>query len=153
MRPPPLHSVRRRLTAGLRLFFPVSLLHPPNTRGAPVAGAINSQPAVARAAKLIGLNWNDIHPVGISRVHDYGKTEIRGHSIANVCTVFGTVVRAIQSPMILQEDAFGTTRMHRDFVYTLPELGVFLGHERSADAPVLRGPGMSAIVGPVNAAG
>src|SRR5258708_16992046 len=33
----------------------------------------------------------------------------------------------------------------RDFVYALPELGIFVRHVRSANAPVLRGPDTSAI--------
>jgi len=55
--------------------------------------------------------------------------------------------------MILQKKALGPIGMHRDFVHALPELGIFVGHEHSADAPVLRGPGTPAVVGPVNAAG
>src|SRR3982074_602816 len=41
--------------------------------------------------------------------------------------------------------------MHRDFMYALPELGIFIGHEHGADAPVLRSPCTSAIVGAVDA--
>ena len=64
----------------------------------------------------------------------YGKTKIRRHSVGNVHPVFGTVVGAIQSPMILQKEALRTSGMHRDFMYALPELGIFVGHEHGADA-------------------
>ena len=106
-----------------------------------VAGTINSQPAVARAAKPIGLNWNDIHAVGIPGMHDYSKAKVRRHSVGDVDPVFGMVVRAIQSPMVLQKQSFGTSGMHRDFVHALSELGIFVGHEHGADAPILCSPG------------
>jgi hypothetical protein len=84
-------------------------------------------------------------------MHSHGKTKIRRHSIANVRPVFGTIVGAIQAPMILQEETFGAIGMHRDFMYALPELGILIGHEHGADAPVLRSPCTSAIVGAVDA--
>jgi hypothetical protein len=86
-------------------------------------------------------------------VYEHGKTKIRWHSIGNVYPVFGTVVGAIQSPMILQKKAFGPIGMHRDFVYALAELGILVGHQHGADAAILRGPGTAAIAGTVNAAG
>jgi len=55
--------------------------------------------------------------------------------------------------MILQEKAFGPIGMHRDFVYALAELGVFVRQEHGADTPVLRAPGTTAIVRSVYAAG
>lgn len=91
---------------------------------AAIAGSINAQPAVGCAAKLIRLNWNGIDAVWISGVHEHGKTKIGGHSIGYVGPAIGAVVRAIEPPMILQEQAFGTSRMDRDLVYALPELGI-----------------------------
>jgi len=55
--------------------------------------------------------------------------------------------------VILQEEAFRASGMHRDFVHALPELGIFVGHEDGADTAVLRGPGTPAVDGPVDAPG
>jgi hypothetical protein len=55
--------------------------------------------------------------------------------------------------MILQEEAFGAKGMHRDLVYTLPELGVFAGHKHNADTAILRRPGSASIVSAVNTTG
>ena len=43
--------------------------------------------------------------------------------------------------------------MHGDFVHALAELGIFIGHEDSANAAVLRGPSSAGIVGAIDAAG
>jgi len=86
-------------------------------------------------------------------MRDHCETKIRRHSIGNVQPVFGTVIGAVQSPMTLQKEALGTSRMHCDFVYALPELRVSVRHGHGADSLVLSGPGASAIAGPVNAAG
>src|SRR5580704_15067186 len=75
-------------------------------RSSIVSGSIDSQTTVACTAKFVGLNGNDIHAVGVSRVHGHGKTKIRRHSIGNVRPVLAAVVGAIQSPVILQEEAF-----------------------------------------------
>ncbi len=85
-------------------------------------------------------------------MREHGKTKVRRYSVGNVEPVLGTVIRAVQSPMTLQEEAMGTSRMHCDLVYALPELRIFVGHGHSADTLVLNGPGKSAIVGPVNTA-
>ena len=54
--------------------------------------------------------------------------------------------------MILQEQAFGTRRVHGDFVDALSELGVFAGHKHGADSPILCRPGAPSVVGAINAA-
>ena len=86
-------------------------------------------------------------------MYDNGKTEIRRHAISNVRPGFSAVVRAIESPMILQEKASWTIRMQCDLVYALPEFGILIGHEHSADAAVLRCPCAPRIVGAVDATG
>ena len=53
--------------------------------------------------------------------------------------------------MILQKETFRTNRVHYNLVYTLPELRIFDGHKRDADAQILCGPRMSTIVRAVNA--
>ena len=72
-------------------------------RGTGIARAIDAQAAVAGATKLLRLDRNDIGAVGISGMHEHGKTKIRGQSVANVGPALAAVVGAIDPPMILQE--------------------------------------------------
>src|SRR6202011_1999830 len=78
--------------------------------------------------------------------------KIGGHSVADVLPGFSRIVRAIQAPVVLEEEAFGPARVHHDFVYALSELRIFFGHELHANAPVAGAPGASSIVGSVSAA-
>ena len=77
-------------------------------RGASVAGAIDPEAAVARAAEFFRLDGHDVCAVGIVRVYDDGKSEIGGHAVGDVNPIFGAVVGAIDSAVILQEQALGT---------------------------------------------
>src|SRR5215472_11550355 len=63
------------------------------------------------------------------------------------------VIRTVQPPVILKKEPLGASRMQRDLVHTLAELGIFVRRERYADAAVLCGPGRAAVVGSINAAG
>src|SRR5262245_41585931 len=54
--------------------------------------------------------------------------------------------------MILQEQALGASRMHRDFMHALPKLRMLVGQKFRADAAILRRPSRAAIFGAVNAA-
>jgi hypothetical protein len=84
-------------------------------------------------------------------VHNDAKAKIGRHSIGNVSPFLTVVVRAIQAPVILQEETFGTIGMQSYLVHALPKLGIFVGHEHNADALVLGGPGASAILGSIDA--
>src|SRR3989475_12646998 len=86
-------------------------------------------------------------------MYHHGETKIRRDAIGNVLPVFGIVIGTIQAPMILQVKTFRTGRVHRNLVYALPEFGILVGHEHSADASILRRPRTPTVVGPVNAAG
>ncbi len=92
-----------------------------------VAGSVNPQPAIACAAKLVRLDGNDIHAVGVFGMHNHREPKIRRHSIGDIDPAFGAVIRAVKSPMILQEQTFGTGGMDRDLVHALPELGILFG--------------------------
>src|SRR5947207_12667866 len=75
------------------------------------------------------------------------------YTINDIYPVIAIIVEAIQNLVILHKEPFGTRRMHRDFMNTLPELRIPVGHELCADASILRCPSNSAVIGPVNAAG
>src|SRR6516225_669302 len=45
-------------------------------RGTTTACAINPQPAIARAAKLVGLDGHDIDAIRVPGVHGHGKAKI-----------------------------------------------------------------------------
>src|SRR5439155_7836807 len=95
-------------------------------RGSAIACPTNPQSAVTRAAKLVGLHGNDVNPIWVLGMYHHGETKIRRDAIGNVLPVFGIVIGAIQAPVILKEKTFGTGRVHRNLVYTLPELGVLV---------------------------
>ena len=86
------------------------------------------------------------HPALAPQVRALGQPVIIPGDMGRYSFVLVGTARAM-------EETFGTTGVHRDFVYALPELGIFVRHVRSANALVLRGPDASAIVGPVNTAG
>jgi len=77
-------------------------------RGASVAGAIDAEAAVARAAEFFGLDGHDVGAIGIVRVYEDGKSEIGGHAVGDVNPILGAVVGAIDSAMILQKQALRT---------------------------------------------
>jgi len=76
--------------------------------GAGVAGAIDAEAALARTAEFFGLDGHDVRAVGIVRVYDDRKSEIGGHAVGDVNPIFGAVVGAIDSAVILQEQSPGT---------------------------------------------
>src|SRR5207237_10215274 len=115
--------------------------------------SIYNASAASPEATLFSLHRNDVNPIWVLGMYHHGETKIRRDAIGNVLPVFGIVIGAIQAPVILKEKTFGTGRMHRNLVYTLPELGILVGHKHSADASISRRPRTSAIVGPVNATG
>ena len=110
-------------------------------RAATVARAIDAKAAVAGAAKLIGLDGDDVDAVRISGMNNHGEAEVGRHAVADVFPVFGVIVGAIKAPVILQEEAFGVRWVHGDFVNALAEFGIFVGQEHGANAAILRGPG------------
>ena len=67
--------------------------------------------------------------------------------------LFSAIIRAVQSPVVLQKEALRTARVQGYLVHALPELGIFLGHEQRPDATILRSPGLATILGPVHAPG
>src|SRR5205823_5539121 len=88
---------------------------------------------------------------GIMRMHDHGEAEIGRHPIRDVLPAFGAIIRTIQAPMILQEEAVRASRVHGKFVDTLPEFRIPFGRVHEANAAVQRPPAAAAVVGPVNA--
>src|SRR5262249_51268150 len=116
-----------------------------------VARAIDAKAAVTGAAELVGLDGDDVRTIGIARMNDNGESKIGRDAVGDVLPVFAVIVRAIKTPVILQEKAFGMRRMHRNFVNALAELGIFVGQKHSADAAILCGPGLAAVAGAINA--
>src|SRR5215510_5529038 len=84
-------------------------------------------------------------------MHDNRETEIGRNTVGDVGPVFGVVIRAINSPMILQEQSFRPRRMQGYLVYALSELGILIRHKNRTDAAVLRGPCGAAVFGAVDA--
>ena len=118
-----------------------------------VARSIYAQPAVTGAAKLVGVDRDDIGVIRLAGMDNDWETKIGRESIRNIYPIVGMVVGAIQAPVILQEEAFGTSRMHRDFMHTLTELRILIGHEFRADTAILGCPSSPAVFGPIYAAG
>src|SRR5262249_43808513 len=118
-----------------------------------VASAVDAKPAVAGAAKFVGLDGNDVRAIGIPRVDNDGKAKIRRDAVGDIFPILTVIVGAVESPVILQVETLGASRVHGNFVNALSEFGIFVGHEHGADAAVLRGPGLAAVCGAVNAAG
>src|SRR5947207_3909239 len=85
-------------------------------------------------------------------MHEHDEAKIRRHSIGDVRPAISMVVRAIKTPVILQEQALRAGGMHGDLVYTLSKFGILVGHEHSADSAVLCIPSASTIISAINAA-
>ena len=64
-------------------------------RFAAVTCSIDAQAAIARTAKLVGLDRNDVDAIRIPGMHHHGKTEIRGHAVGDVLPVLRGIVGAI----------------------------------------------------------
>jgi len=120
---------------------------------ASIAGAIDAEAAFRGAAKFVGLDGENIDSVGIVWMHDHGKTEVGGHAEGNILPGIAAIVGAIESPVILQEEALGPGGMENDFVHALTELGIFFGHEDDADAAVAGLPRFGAVFAAIEAAG
>src|SRR5215472_13094892 len=116
-----------------------------------VARAVDAKASIASTTKFIRLHRDNVNAVGIVRMHDNWEAEIGRNTIGDVGPVFGVVIGAINSPMILQEQSFRPRRMQGNLVYALSELGIFVWHEDGAYSTVLRGPVGSAIFRTVDA--
>src|SRR5258708_12980583 len=93
--------------------------------GARVARAIDAQLALRRAAVFVPLNGDDVNRIGIVRVSNHAEAKVRRHSVLDVSPGIATIVAAIESPMVLQENLLRLAPLLPNLVPALPNPPAF----------------------------
>ena len=81
------------------------------------------------------------------------EAEVRRDAVRDVAPRIAGVVTAIETPVILQEQAIGIGRMTHDLVHALAELRMLVRQEVRAHAMIAGAPRPAAVVAAIDAAG
>ena|SRR6266851_4425926 len=84
-------------------------------------------------------------------MNGHSEPEVGRDTFGDVVPGITSIVRPIQSPVVLKKDRFWPRRMADDLVNALPKLRIAIGSKVGAHSLVTRLPGVASVIGPIDA--